>query len=420
MTRDPDKKVAGAWMVRGPLQIERIREELGQGNNLDERLRELQRLRENVDAVIYALSNQELAQDRREHLVRLLVKQREALDEGLAELGLPGLLTDQPPLWYFNQLEPIMRRHLASILGVPEEPPFYQVLDIKAAEYLAQHSAFEFLADQLDFEVVDRLGRMSPYAALVLSLSGSLIQLSETMSRAGSRRYLYQNIYGNTHPPEGVLVLDKDIRSGHRMRSVELTTSPVRLIRVLRQEVPWKTQAEGFRRVARTLTSLASRSASQMVESGWVSSQTGVQRQINVDAAERVFREDNATHLDRFEQLRQAFKRRELEGDEGSKAEAELLTLCHLLQLTAREFGFKSRSLAKIQEFTTEEDRVYRRDPEQPGALVLAGRGQGPEVVFSGVSLGRQVITRFAPVALVGADGGLVEVTPLVISLKSL
>ena len=217
-----------------------------------------------------------------------------------------------------------------------------------------------------------------------------------------------------------MLVLDRDVRCGHRLRSVELTTSPVRLIRVLGQEVPWETQAQGFRKMARTLTSLASRSKSQMVESGWVSSQTGVQRQINTEAAERVFREDNAGHLARFEELRRAFKQRELEGDQGHQAEAELLTLCHRLQSTAREFGFKSRSLAKIQEFTTEEDRVYRRDPEQPGALVLASRGQGPEVVFSDVSLGRQVITRFAPVALVGADGGLVEVTPLVMSLTSI
>ena len=407
-------------MVRGPLQLERLREALDQEEDLDERLRQLQGLRENVDAVIYALSNQELAQDRRNHLVTLLVKHRQALDEGLAGLGLPGQLTDRPPLWYFNQLEPLIRRHLASILGIPEEPPYYQVLDIKAAEYLAQHSAFESLADQLDFKEVEGLGRMSGNAALVLSLSGSLIQLSEPMSRAGSRRYLYQNIYGNTHPPEGLLVLDRDVRCGHRMRSVELTTSPVRLIRVLRREVPWETQTEGFHKVARTLTSLASRSASQMVESGFVRSQTGLQRKVNPDAAERVFREDNAAHLARFQDLRRCFQQREAEGDEGNQVEAELLALCHLLQSAARELGFTAKGLTKIREFSTEEDRIYRRDPDEGGALVLAGRGGGPEVVFSGVSLGRQVITRFAPVALVGADGGLVEVTPLVLSISSL
>ena len=143
-----------------------------------------------------------------------------------------------------------------------------------------------------------------------------LDQVSMAARRAGSRRYLYQNIYGNTHPPEGVLVLDRDVRCGHRLRSVELTTSPVRLIRVLRQEVPWETQAQGFHKMARTLTSLASRSNSQMVESGWISSQTGALRQINSEAAERVFRDDNAAHLERFKDLRRAFKRRELEGDE--------------------------------------------------------------------------------------------------------
>ena len=407
-------------MLRRPLQIERIRNQMSPGADLEQHLQQLQHLRENVDAVIYALSNKELAQDRREHLLNLLVKHRESLDQGLADLGLPGQLTDRPPLWYFNQLEPIMRRHLASILGVPEEAPFYQVLDIKAAEYLAQHTAFEALAEQLDFVEVGHLGRLSGNAALVLSLSGSLIQLSEPMSRAGSRRYLYQNIYGNTHPPEGILVLDRDIRCGHRLRSVELTTSPVRLIRALRREVPWETQTEGFRKMARTLTSLASRSDSQLVESGWVSSQTGLQRQVNPEAAERVFREDNAVQLDRFEGLRRSFRQRELDGDAGHQAEAELLALCHRLQMAARELGFTARAMDKIVEFSTEEDRVYRRDPDHPGALVLAGRGQGPEIVFSGVSLGRQVITRFAPVAFVGADGGLVEVTPLVLSIRSI
>ena len=177
MSGASEDKSAGSWMLRMPLQIERIRNQMSQAADLDQRMQELLRLRENVDAVIYALSNQELAEDRREHLLKLLVKHREALDQGLADLGLPGQMTDRPPLWYFNQLEPLMRRHLASILGVPEEPPYYQVLDIKAAEYLAQHSAFESLAEELDFSVVDRLGRMSGGAALVLSLSGSLIQL---------------------------------------------------------------------------------------------------------------------------------------------------------------------------------------------------------------------------------------------------
>ena len=181
--------------------------------------------------------------------------------------------------------------------------------------------------------------------------------------------------------------------------------------------MPWETQTQGFKKVARTLTSLASRSSSQLVESGWLRSQTGLQRQVNPEAAERVFLEDNEQKLSLFESLRESFINHDITGDDGNHAEAELLTLCHFLQSSARELGFAGKAPGKIRDFTCVGDRVYRRDPAEPGAFVLTSGG-GPEVVFSGVSLGRQVITRMAPVAFVGADGGLIEVTPLVESFR--
>ncbi len=419
MTEGREKKSPDNWMVRRPLQIERIREEISDSEDLDASLHRLQRLRENVDAVVYTLSNQDLADDRRKHLLELLLKHREALDAGLVELGFPGLAPERPPLWYFNQLEPVTKRHLASILGIPEEPAYYEVLDIKAEEYIAQYAAFEFLAEQIAFKEVDDLVKLGGYAALILTLSGSLIQLSEPLSHGGSRRYIYQNIYGNTHPPEGVLVLDSDVRLGHRLRSVELTTSPVRLIRTLERNVPWDTQTKGFKKVARTLTSLASRSNSQLVESGWLRSQTGLQRQVNPDAAERVYREDNRQKLARFQELRELFLDRESAVPDMNQVEAELLALCHFLQSSARELDFPAKSLGKVRSFTTEEDRIYRTDPLQPGAILLGKSGKGPEVMFSGGSLGRQVITTNAPLAFVGADGGLMEVTPLVTSFTA-
>ena len=413
-----DKSKLGAWMMRGPLQIERLRRELPQSDEIEQQLKALQKNRENLDAVVYALGNQDLAEDRREHLLQILGRRRVSLDQCLLELGFPAPIPNRPPLWHFEQLDPMARRHLASILGIPEDPPFYEVLDIKAEEYLSQHTAFKVLGEQLKFHECRTLERRAPRPALVLSLSGSLIQLSAPLSERNERRYLYQNIYGNTHPPEGVLVLDRDIREGHRLRSVELTTSPVRLLRALDRSVSWKSQTQNFERVARTLTSLVSRSSSSMAEAGLIRKQTGLMRQVNIEAAERVLAEEYGESIAHFQQLRSRFIDGEEDdpgGDEGRKVEAELLTICHYLQTVARELGFDARKLTEISEFVTEGDRRYQVDPEQPARITLVSRGQGPDVVFTGVSVGRQLVTRKAPLALIGSDGGLVEVTDQVV-----
>ena len=418
MATSRENKKIGAWMVRTPLQIERLRRELPQSSEIETQLRQLQRLRENLDAVVYALGSQKLAGDRREHLLEILRRRRTSLEACLAGMGMPAPIPNRPPLWYFEQLDPLARRHLASILGIPEEQPFYEVLDIKAEEYLSQHSAFELLGEQLNFQEVRTLERDANRPSLVLSLSGSLIQLSAPMSSRRERRYLYQNIYGNTHPPEGVLVLDRDIREGHRLRSVELTTSPVRMLRVLDHSVSWKSQTQNFERVARTLSSLVSRSSSRMAESGLIRKQTGLMRQVNIEAAERVMQEEYGDSIARFDGLRQRFidgEEDDPEGDEGRKVEAELLTLCHYLQTVARELGFDAKRLPDINEFVTEGDLRYQTDQEHVARITMVSRGQGPDVVFTGVSVGRQLVTRKAPLALIGSDGGLVEVTRRVV-----
>ena len=418
MASSRENKKIGSWMVRTPLQIERLRLELPQSDDMEGHLKDLQSLRENLDAVVYALGNQTLAEDRREHLLEILRRRRGELDECLGEMGLPAAIPNREPLWYFEQLDPLARRHLASILGIPEEEPFYEVLDIKAEEYLSQHSAFQILGEQLDFQEVRSLERDAKRPALVLSLSGSLIQLSAPMSARRDRRYLYQNIYGNTHPPEGVLVLDRDIREGHRLRSVELTTSPVRLLRVLDRTISWKSQTQNFERVARTLSSLVSRSSSHLAESGLIRKQTGLMRQVNIDAAERVMREEYGDSIARFDELRRRFIEGEdddADGDEARKVEAELLTLCHYLQTVARELGFDAKRLTEISEFVTEGDLRYQTDSEHKSRITMVSPGAGPDVVFSGISVGRQLVTRHAPLALIGSDGGLVEVTRQVV-----
>jgi hypothetical protein len=222
---------------------------------------------------------------------------------------------------------------------------------------------------------------------------------------------------------------------------VELTTSPVRLLRVMGRRTSWKDQSQTFDRVARTLTSLVSRSSSQLAASGWFNPQTGLQRRVNLEAAERVLREDYGEAYARYQRLRQRFitgdtrhqqeerAEQEQEQEQAERAEqeqeqaeqqveAELLTLCHTLQTAARELGFGTRTMEELEEFVTEGEAVYRVELDSEPRVTLVSRGVGPDVVFSGVSVGRQNVTRMAPLALIGGDGGLVEVTRPVIRFK--
>jgi hypothetical protein len=411
------------WILRRPLQIESLRQELPNTEASERLLRRLQHHRENLDAVVYALSSRNLAPDRREHLVEMLRRYQRELASCFRELGVDVHGQGRAPLWYYNQLDPVARAHLAAILGVPEDPPFYEVLDIKAEEYLAQHSAFQAIADHYTFKERQSLSKSAKRSILVLTLSGSLIQLSEPISPKGARRYLYQNIYGNAHPPEGLLVLDRDIRVGHRLRSVELTTSPVRLLRIVGRKVSWKAQSQTFERISRTLSSLVSQSNSQLAAAGWnINPQTGLYRQTNLKAAERVLRQEYGEAFDRYREMRGRFVEESPEDEDAAaaarKVEAELLTLCHYLQTGARELGFEARSLDDLREFVTEADHLFRVNPERPGVLNMYPRGRGPEVVFVDVTVGRQSVTCRAPLALIGKDGGLVEVTLPVVKLR--
>jgi hypothetical protein len=408
------------WVLRRPLQIESLRQELPESEDNDKLLRRLQHNRENLDAVVYALSSRKLAPDRRQHLLTILERHQRALEECLAELGMPHRLQPMPPLFYFNQLDPPARAHLAAILSVPEEQPYYAVLDVKAEEYLLQQEAFESLTARHGYSERPSLSRSTKKAVLVLTLSGSLIQISEPVAAHGARRYFYQNIYGNAHPPEGILVLDRDIQVGHRIRSVELTTSPVRLLRVINRRMSWKDQSQAFERISRTLSSLVSRSTSHLAAAGYElgrsPNHTGVIRRANLEAAERVLRQEYGEAFGLYEQLRGRFTSES--GEDGRRVEAELLTICHFLQTGARELGFDARALEEIVEFTTEGEHIYRVDPSHVGTVTMIPRGTGPEVQFVDVSVGRQHVTRFAPLALIGRDGGLVEVTLPVLSIR--
>ena len=174
------------WILRRPLQIESLRKGLPDSEDTDGLLRNLQHHRENLDAIVFALSSRRLAPERREHLLRILQRHQRTLDNCFEELGVSLEKEAQAPLWYFNQLDAKTKSHLAAILGVPEEPAYFAVLDIKAEEYLAQLSAFEAISDHYHFRKRSILTADANRSAIVPSLSGSLIQLSVPISSKGA------------------------------------------------------------------------------------------------------------------------------------------------------------------------------------------------------------------------------------------
>jgi hypothetical protein len=406
-----------SWLLRQPLQIESLRQSIPKSEESEHLLRQLQHLRENLDAVVFALSNRELGLERRQHLVTMLRHHQQALDQCLAALGLPHRRQENQALYYFNQLDPTVRAHLCAILGVAPESAYYEVLDIKAEEYLYQQQAFETLTQHYGFRDKNKFLRATNRAVLVLTLSGSLIQLSEPLPSQQARRYIYQNIYGNAHPPEGILVLDRDLEIGHRLRSVELTTSPVRMLREVGRKMSWKAQTQTFERISRTLTSLGSRSNSQLAAVGWKQvPQTGLLRVTNLSAAERVFHLEYSAAITHYRSLHQRFSLKSEE--QMAQIEAELLISCHFLQTAARELGFETSALGQVAELVTEEDHLYRIDPNSPGIITLLPRGKGPEVVLINVTIGRQLVTRQAPLALIDRDGSVVEVTLPIMKIR--
>jgi hypothetical protein len=389
------------WALHSRLLIESLRRQLPQSTRTDELLTQLQRFRDTLDATIYALSVQHLDDARRQHLDRMLARQQRALKECLHQLGLREREDPSDPLWHFNKLEPLTRSHLAGILGVPIEPPFYPVLEAKAQEYLTQEQAFEALAEHEGFRRCKRFARSTNRGALILTLSGSLVQVSEPDTN-DTRRYLYQNIYGNTHPPSGTLVLDHEIEIGQRLRSLELTTSPVRLVRVPDRPMSWRAQSQTFQRMSIRLSSLAS------CATGEVELPTGPPRpEPEPTGTDLQFQQIYADDLTRFSCLRQGF----IAGGATIEDEAEILALCHYLQRAARSMGYNACRIAQVRGLLTEGGWQYRIDATDPAHIVRIDPLRKERCALLGLSVGRQIVTSGAPLAFISEAGKLVEIT---------
>ena len=107
-------------------------------------------------------------------------------------------------------------------------------------------------------------------------------------------------------------MLDRDVRVGRRLRSVELTSSHVRQLRVVSRKISWRAQTKTFNRISRTLTSIISKSNSYLAASDWqILSQTGLNRRINLKAAKRVLNKEYKTTFKKYQDLKKRFLEQE-------------------------------------------------------------------------------------------------------------
>ena len=156
---------------------------------------------------------------------------------------------DSPVGGVWATLPADVRTHLAELFRGPGDAWCLELLERQAVSYVQQGRAFEQLAGAFGFVASHGLGVHENRAALVLTQSGSLVQLSApgVEGDAAARRYVYQNIYGNPTPRESSLRLRGPIAVGRRLAASNMTTSSVREVRLATRRESWEQQRETFR-----------------------------------------------------------------------------------------------------------------------------------------------------------------------------
>jgi hypothetical protein len=393
-----DSSKGSSWLFRLPLQLESLRRKLPKGHQTEALLETIQRCRDDVNSAIYALTDSDLDDRGRVGLLSKLERHYQELQDALLALGISPVQHSADPLWHFKQLDPIAREHLLAILGISKQPDLDHVLDIKAQEYLAQYTAFEALAEHEGFHRAHILRRGDDQSALVLTLSGSLIQLSRPDDR-GARRYLYQNIYGNTHPPQGILLLDRNVEDGHRLRSVELTTSPVRMLRVPKKPMSWKSQSRSFLRLSQTMGSLASVCTGEIAIGDKAMPQAkGL--------------DDLADDLQRFETLRQEFQAQGFDPSEKQTLTQQLTQSAASLAQAAIHRGYNAQQLAHVKGFIANDRSRYRVVTTTPLVVTKFAEGKDAEVLLLHPAMAESSLICGVPLVLIGRTDDVVDILP--------
>jgi hypothetical protein len=310
----------------------------------------------------------------------------------------------------FARLEPAVREQLALVLGVPCTPEFAPLLEVKAAEYLEQGRAFDEFSKAFDFVEAPSLGVAEARGALVLTHSGSLLQLSAPGVEGSphKRRYVYDNLYASELPANGTLRLLDAVCLGARLRSTRMVTSIVRKLRLPIRTEAWQEQSATFERLRQTLRDARAFGCKTIwgAKSEWVPAVH--MRSVELERHAAFSRGVLAAHDAARADLRSLILR--LADPTGPAhdpvLEASVIGLCLHLQELQVEIGSVAYPLSALSAFET--DRAERATAfpwgirlERPGrsAVDYAAAGIGPQRVVPG-----------SPLALLDAAGSILAV----------
>jgi hypothetical protein len=170
-----------------------------------------------------------------------------AQENGLAAPWRSGFRAQLP---YHRLLSDRQRQHLRGIFAHLLPPPeigaddFERderiLLDVLSETYVMQSQVFVDLMGSHDYEVLDETERDVGGRIIALSLSASIFFL-DVPDRNRMRLYRYRNIYGNKElTPEGRCRLKGTPRLAKPLKAVEFRSSPLMLLAVHREGVPYR------------------------------------------------------------------------------------------------------------------------------------------------------------------------------------
>jgi hypothetical protein len=151
-------------------------------------------------------------------------------------------------------LDPAGVQAIGQALGLPLEPRYRPLFEVKAALYVEQDELWDDISERAGFFPANGIKPEEVRSVLVLTYTGSLLLLSPPYEKKIRRKYIYQSIYANNLPAEGNLALLNPIHKHGPVRATRFTTSAVRKLGAS-PEQRWDEHRATFVRLHRTLGS---------------------------------------------------------------------------------------------------------------------------------------------------------------------
>lgn len=398
----------GAHRIERPLRLRWIERRLAGRPDAADAMRQALVLDARMHSIAAQAGRADLDAPERTELVVSLTRLRLELDTLVAGPGRPTF-SEPPPL------NMTLRVRLAELLGVPPTAEYEGLIALKAIEHHEQGCAFDLASKDFGFVSSDRLGEEEKRGALVLTMNGSLLQVSAPGAdgRMRARRFVYQNIYGGRMPAEGTLELSRAVTVGKKLRTKHMETSPVRklCLAVRPDAVSPERMRQTFDSVSMALSVVPQRprtlwGASPAWHPSVVARSIARERDQLLDDAggDSILgaRQELREHLLRFADPHA--------GAADPVLEADILGLCMYLQRQRGERGEPCFPLQHLAVFVTDrgERCVFEHHRGRVHATLERPAREALHIPDAG--LVEQAVARGAPVALVDAAGCIAAV----------